>query len=411
MAAHRLHLALARAGRDTTFYHATGSSIDPATKAVLANRSFFWRNIAALAVSWRSRRTVPHGFVTSPRWIRKTPIEAFGPVPSVVHLHWVARWLDLPSFLRSLPPAVPLVWSLHDFIPVTGGCHYPGECDHYERHCGSCPQLKRPHPRDETFRFFGTKQSCYETRDIHLVGNTEWTTAQARRSGLMAKVRSIQTIAYGLDVELYHPVDKKAARCALGIDDDRFLIGFGSVDVSEPRKGAAELGQALLSFQRKKVTLATIGSGNWTIKPEGVELVQLGSVNSAILQRIFYSALDVFIMPSRAETFGNTALEAMACGTPVIAYAAGGLAEVVVDGVTGLVEREIGSVVGLLRMLEWMWHHPQERAAMGTAGRQHVVDRFPDALMAERYAALYDHLLQSRARSTSAATPPTSVLK
>ena len=83
----------------------------------------------------------------------------------------------------------------------------------------------------------------------------------------------------------------------------------------------------------------------------------------------------------------------MTCETPVIAYAAGGLTDVVVDGGTGLLEPEIGSVPGLARMLQWMWQHPVERQAMGMAARRRVLAHFSDHLMAQRYAALYQELL------------------
>jgi len=123
--------------------------------------------------------------------------------------------------------------------------------------------------------------------------------------------------------------------------------------------------------------------------------MQLGTLHSPELQCLFYSALDVFATPSRAETFGNTALEAMACETPVIAYAAGGLTDLVVDRETGLLEPEIGSVSGLARMLRWMWQHPVERQAMSTAARRRVIAYFSDNLMARRYSELYEQLLSS----------------
>jgi len=116
-------------------------------------------------------------------------------------------------------------------------------------------------------------------------------------------------------------------------------------------------------------------------------------MNTPQLQCLTYSALDVFAMPSRAETFGNTALEAMACETPVIAHAAGGLTDVVADRETGLLEPDIGSVSGLARMLQWMWQHPAERRAMGVAGRRRVIAHFTDELMARRYSELYEQLM------------------
>jgi glycosyltransferase involved in cell wall biosynthesis len=164
------------------------------------------------------------------------------------------------------------------------------------------------------------------------------------------------------------------------------------MDFSEERKGAARLLEALRILPAQEIFLLTFGEGKWPLS-SGIETMQLGALNSPQLQCLFYSALDVFATPSRAETFGNTAMESMACETPVIAYAAGGLTDVVVDRETGLLEPEIGSVAGLARMLQWMWQHPVERRAMGIAGRQRVINCFTDVLMARRYAELYEELL------------------
>jgi glycosyltransferase involved in cell wall biosynthesis len=388
----RLHQALRKRGLDSRFFHGSGDSNDPSLIPVFQNRSFFWRNIAALAVSWRSRKEAPGGFVTSPRWIRKTPIEATGKVPRLVNLHWVARWLDLPSFFSSLPRELPVVWTLHDLIPITGGCHYPGECAGFTHTCGNCPQQKWPHRHDATHKFFHVKAHWYKRINLHFVGNSEWTTSQIRRSGLAQYAKSIQTIHYGLDVEEYKPVDKLCARRALGIPDDRFVVGFACMDFSEKRKGAALLLEALKILSAQNILLLAFGTGKWPSVGE-IETMQLGTLNTAQLQCLFYSALDVFAMPSRAETFGNTALEAMACETPVIAYAAGGLTDVVVDRETGLLEPEIGSVSGLAHMLQWMRQHPAERQAMGVDARRHVIAHFTDHLMARRYSDLYQELL------------------
>ena len=97
-------------------------------------------------------------------------------------------------------------------------------------------------------------------------------------------------------------------------------------------------------------------------------------------------------MPSLIETFGLVALEAMACGTPVVAYAAGGLADVVSDGEDGLMEPEIGSIMGLVRMLTWIHEHPGERETMGRLARKSVEEKFTVSLMASRYLDLYRKL-------------------
>jgi glycosyltransferase involved in cell wall biosynthesis len=393
IAAQRLHLALRRSGVESMFYYGSGESSDPSLISLFQNRSFFWRNAAALATSWRNRRTTPGGFVTGPGWIRRTPIQAIGTLPQIVNLHWVARWLDLPSFFNSLPDGLPVVWSVHDLIPITGGCHYPGECDHFTRQCGNCPQQKWPHPWDATRRFFRTKERLYSGINLHFVGNSEWTTAQIRRSGLAKHAKSIRTIHLGIDPLQYTPIGKNVARKALGISENKFVIGFASVDFNERRKGAEILIESLKALPASEIALLVLGAGKRLNNIPNFETIYFGSVGSARLQSLYYSALDVFVMPSRIETFGLVALEAMACETPTVSYTAGGLADVVADGETGLLEHEIGSVDGLVRMLTWMWKHPTERAAMGIAARQRVIEKFSDSLMARRYMDLYHELI------------------
>jgi glycosyltransferase involved in cell wall biosynthesis len=403
LAGMRLHHALRRDGLESIFYYGAGEAPDDSYVPLFQNRSFFWRNLAALAISWRNRREAPGGFVPSPRWIRRTPLPATGQIPQVVNLHWVPRWLDVPSFFNSLPPGLPVIWTLHDLIPVTGGCHYPGECDGFTKACGHCPQQKHPGRTDATHKFFRLKERLYQRANLHLVGNSEWTTAQARRSGLAQYAQSIRTIHYGLDPQQFKPVDKQAARQALGIAADKLVIGFSCLDFNERRKGAELLMEALKTFPAGAVVLLVLGAGKWPAS--GVEAIPLGSLNSSRLQSLFYSALDVFAMPSRVETFGNVAMEAMACETPVAAYRAGGLADVVAEGETGLLEPEIGSVAGLARMLDWLWRHPREREAMGKAGRVRVLKHFPDSLMARRYTNLYQELLPAEKSFRPAGAP------
>jgi glycosyltransferase involved in cell wall biosynthesis len=387
----RLHRALCRAGVESRICYGAGEPLDSTMTPAFQNRSFLWRNVAALATSWRSRQDAPGGFVTGPGWIRKTPIQAIGIMPQIVHFHWVARWLDLPSFFGSLPPGMPVVWTVRDFIPITGGCNYPGGCDGFTRGCGNCPQQKRPHAWDATRRFYRTKDRLYSGINLHFVGNSEWTTAQIRRSGLAIHAKSIRTIHNGLDVEEYQPVEKSIARKALGIPEGRFAIGFACLDFNERRKGAEILMEALKTFPAREIVLLVLGAGKWPASE--IETITMGSMASPRLQSLFYSALDVFAMPSLAETFGNTTIEAMACQTPVVAYPAGGVADVVMDGKTGLMEPEIGSVAGLVRMLQWMWKHPAERAAMGIAARQRVIEKFSDSLMARRHMDMYHQLI------------------
>ena len=129
-----------------------------------------------------------------------------------------------------------------------------------------------------------------------------------------------------------------------------------------------------------KITLLVFGAGKLPDSGGRYQLIELGSIDSPHLQSLFYSACDVFAAPSLIESFGLTALEAMACGTPVVAFQTGGLVDVVADGETGLLETEVGSVVGLCSQIRWMLEHPAERQSMGLAARKRVEKEFASAL-------------------------------
>jgi glycosyltransferase involved in cell wall biosynthesis len=394
VAAQRLHEALQRQNVESRLYYETGTPFVGNCEPVFQINSFFWRNAAALAQAWRNRRNAPGRLFTSPRWVRRTRLEDIGPRPDVVNLHWIARWIDQPSFFASLPPDLPVVWSLHDMNPFTGGCHHAGDCERFTNHCRHCPQLKYPGPRDDAFRFFEIKNGCYAGKNLHVISSSEWMSAQARRSALLRHARSFHTIPLGLDTQSFKPIDKTCARQALALDSERFVVGFACADLSSHDKGGALLVDALHALSNKaKITLLVFGAGKLPDSGGRYQLIELGSINSPRLQSLFYSACDVFAAPSRIESFGLTALEAMACGTPVVAFQTGGLMDTVADGETGLLEKNVGSVVGLRDQLDWMLQHPTERGNMGLAARQRVEEHFASTLMARRYVELYNRLL------------------
>jgi glycosyltransferase involved in cell wall biosynthesis len=400
IAAQRLHEALRRQNVESRLYYGAGTPFVENCEPVFQINSFFWRNAAALAQAWRNRRNAPGCLVTSPRWIRRTRLQDLGPRPDVVNLHWISRWIDQPSFFASLPPHLPVVWSLHDMNPFTGGCHHAGNCERFTDYCRECPQLKNPGPRDDAFRFFEIKKRCYTGKNLHVISSSDWMSAQARRSALLRHARSFHTIPLGLDTESFKPIDKSCARQALAIDGERFVVGFACADLSSPDKGGLLLAEALHALADKtNITLLIFGAGKLPdnggrSEPDGrYQIIELGSINSPRLQSQFYSACDVFAAPSRVESFGLTALEAMACGTPVVAFETGGLVDIVADGKTGLLEKKVGSVAGLRNQLDWMLQHPAERRNMGLAARERVKKQFPSALMGSRYAELYRELV------------------
>ena len=390
----RLHSELMRQGIHSRLHYRVGSANGSHVTVDQRNRSRLWRLYERYVISRRWRQQNPNrGIFIHSRWIYRSRLSDFGTVPDIVNLHLLFRWLDLPSFLSSIPEGLPVVWSLHDLHPATGGCIHPHECQHFTNHCHDCPNLKKPRNRDRSWHEFNLKDRLYRGLNLHIVGNSEWTTAQARRSALMRHAKSFQTIPPGLDIEAFTRVEKSFARQALRIGRQKFVVGFACPDLSDPNKGAALLLETLRALvSQSEITLLVCGGGKLPDIDEKFELIELGPTHSPRLQSVFYSACDVFAVPSRIESFGLTALEAMACGTPVVAFRTGGLAELVVHEKTGLLADLAVGAPSLFEALSWMIHHPGERQNMGSAARLRVEREFSASLLAHRYAELYQSL-------------------
>ena len=393
----RLHSELVRQGINSRLHYRVGSADASHVTVDQRNRSRLWRLWQGYVISRRWRRQNPErGIFIHSRWIYPSCLRDFGPMPDVVNLHLIFRWLDLPSFLSSIPDGLPVVWSLHDLHPATGGCIHPIDCQHFTTQCHDCPNLKKPRNRDCSWHEFNLKDRLYRGLNLHIVGNSEWTTAQARRSALMRHARSFQTIPPGLDTEAFTCVERSCARQALGVASKKFVVGFSCPDLSDPNKRALLLVESLRALAAEiQMTLLVVGSGKLSDVDGKFEVINLGTIHSPRLQSNFYSACDVLVVASRIESFGLTALEAMACGTPVVAFRTGGLADLVVHEKTGLLVDVATGTPGLIEALSWMSHHPVERQNMGNAARRRVEQDFTGSLMARRYAELYRSLTAS----------------
>lgn len=104
--------------------------------------------------------------------------------------------------------------------------------------------------------------------------------------------------------------------------------------------------------------------------------------------------LDLFLLPSQYESFGLAALEAMASGVPVICTRAGGLPEVVEDGVSGIL-CDVGDCSSMARSAAQILLEPQRHRAMREAARKRAVELFPQDLIVARYEELYNSVLEN----------------
>lgn len=260
------------------------------------------------------------------------------PPHDLLNLHWVNGFVDCSAFFSSIPPSTPVVWTLHDMNPFTGGCHYDEDCGKFTSSCGACPQLNSADEGDVSHQVLQRKRKAFapfHQNRLHIVADSKWLASEAQKSTALAGL-PISAIHYGLDLETFAPRNKLAAREVLGIPKDARVVLFGADQISDERKGFAHLLRALDGFP-KDTTPFLLSMGNGTPSmPVRFPHLHLGFVSGDRFLSIVYSAADIFAIPSLQEAFGQTGLESMACGTPVVGFNVGGIREVVVDGLTGL---------------------------------------------------------------------------
>lgn len=237
-----------------------------------------------------------------------------------IHIHWVAGFLDWPRFFKRV--SRPVVMVLHDQQNYLGGFHYQRDAE------------RNPHLAHLEQEVREIKKRALIGHCVKVIANSEWNATAARASGFFAKDVPIECVYYPLDTKVFRPRPREAAKQAFGIDPTRKVVGFACASLDNERKGFAELLEALALLpeeMRRGLTLLSFGQapkGSSRTKV-GLPWLHLGQLDAEEVQVAAYSAMDVFVVPSKAEAFGLTAQEAMACGCRVVATKTGGLPEAV----------------------------------------------------------------------------------
>lgn len=257
----------------------------------------------------------------------------------LIHFHGLHgrffSYLCIPKFSRKKN----LVFTLHDMWPYTGHCTYSYDCDRWKTGCGDCPHPEEYPPirRDNTRLEWKLKKWIYSRSHIDIVSISTMQN-KALRESMLARF-PIHLIKNAIDTNIYHPLDSAQCRSDLNIPPDRKVIMFGATSMSRYAKGGDLLAEALKqlpSVLKEKVILLTFGRGGQTLADHaGLQCVDMGYVNGDEKKARLYSAADLFILPSRAETFELVTLECMACGTPMVSFPVGAAAEMVKPGITG----------------------------------------------------------------------------
>jgi glycosyltransferase involved in cell wall biosynthesis len=313
----------------------------------------------------------------------------------VIHIHGTHGFLNYLA-LPLLSMSKPVVYTLHDMWPYTGHCGFSYDCERWKTGCGKClypenhPAIQKDHTRIE----WKLKDWVYRLSDLRIVTLSTMKTQEASWSILNRF--SLYHIPNGLDIEIYYPLDSEQCRRQLGLPLNKRVLMFAALSLDQPRKGSDLLIKALQNLPeslKSDTILVTIGHGDRLIgEKAGIPIVNLGFIHDDRQKAVVYSAADIFVSPSRGETLPLVLQEAAACGTPLVSFDVGGVADILHHGITGYLaqpENAEDLCKGIITLLE----DARLRNQMSRHARNVILKEFTLEKQVQRYIKLYQDCL------------------
>ncbi|MBN1944404.1 MAG: glycosyltransferase family 4 protein [Bradymonadales bacterium] len=302
----------------------------------------------------------------------------------ILHLHWINMGFVNMRHLKKVEK--PIVWTLRDMWPFTGGCHYAQECTGYKTGCGRCPHLGSTSILDLS-RLLFERKCTYLPEHLLAVGISRWLTDEAKTSRVFERIRTM-TIPNGLNMSDWFPEDKAESRRSLGVPANALIIAAGAQYLTDFYKGGGHLLDTIGRLEKENYHLLVFGRDSDRIA-DAVKIgcTDIGYLGSAVDLRRVYTAADVFIAPSTMEAFGKTIIESMACETPVVCFNATGPMEIVDHKVNGYKARPLSSQ-SLAEGIEWVISH-NVNGSLGRAGREKVLSCYNIDDVSKKYIDLY----------------------
>ena len=290
----------------------------------------------------------------------------------IVHLHWVGDFLDYKSFFSKVEK--PIVWGMQDENPGLGGFHYEiwkkEATDSFKSFDDELIQLKC--------------QAMKNVKSMTMVVIASKLKEFAKRSKLLCNYPCV-VINNGVEKEKFVPIPINIAREALNIPKDSRVFLFVAQNIHDKRKGLKELINALENLNMPNTLLVCLGTFH-SVPESSVQIRCEGFVSNNRLQSLFYSAADYFVMPSFAEAFGQVALEALACGTPLIAFPNDGAHDLITSG-NGVLCQDF-TVDSLVEGIKIAMNEEYDRMKI----REDAIRRFSYDKIGKQYLELYEKI-------------------
>ncbi len=278
--------------------------------------------------------------------------------------------------------------------PLAGGCFTDFGCGEFEQGCRVCPLLKFPFNHIWAKQELQRRMRALASRPVAFVANSRSTYRLLEKAPL-ARGKVQRIIPPGFDfLEMKH-ISGREARQALGIPKEAFVLGFGAASLTDENKGINRFYEVAQRVAQEIPHTQVLIFGDGEVG-EKIPTHHLGSIKDPAQLALAYSAMDVHLVTSQMETFGQVSVEAQACGTPVFAFAVGGVPETLADGTTGVLvpfgkcEKMAEQIVAA--------HLAGRLESMGQAGADWVRGQFDSLVVGKKYVEVYEELLRCNSK-------------
>jgi len=308
----------------------------------------------------------------------------------IIHLHWINEGFVNMKTLNKINK--PIVWTIRDMWPFTGGCHYSIECTKYKTGCGNCDQLNSNTNYDLS-RLVVNRKKRYIPKSLKIIGISNWITEQAKNSFLF-KNFDVRTIENNINTKNFIPIDKKNAKKILNISTNKKIILAGATSLNHFYKGFDKYLEALKYLDKNEYILCFFGTLDNSIAENlGFEYKSFGFLHDNISLRILYSAADVFVAPSIMDAFGKTIAEAMSCGTPTVCFNATGPRDIVDHKINGYLAKAF-EPSDMANGIRWVLDNNNSKN-INEKARNKIVTHFDSEVVAKKYIELYNETLNT----------------
>jgi glycosyltransferase involved in cell wall biosynthesis len=346
-------------------------------------------------------------------------LELCGAPPDILHcfnLH--GGYFDLRA-LSGLSRRLPVILDLRDAWLLSGHCAHSFDCDRWQIGCGECPDLTIPPKirRDGTAYNWKRKREIFDKSQLYVSTPCQWLMKKVDQSMLAPAVVEARVIPTGVDLTVFRSADKSAARAVLNIPQDARVLLFAANGIRRSvwrdydilRSAVALVGERL---RGEKVLCVALGDNSPPERLGEAEVlfVPFQSMSNTVAR--FYQAADLYVHAARADTFPRVVLEALACGTPVIATAVGGIPEQIrglrcetsqdahlntygADEATGVLIAK-GDVRAMALAIERILKNDPLRYRMGENAGKDAEERFNLQRQTDQYLEWYRELLKNQ---------------